>query len=179
MSNQMSSQRQLRFSELIRSLISECLLIEDFYNLSFEISSITISFVKMSKDLRVANVYLMPLGGKNKNKITEELNKKKFIFPKYNLLTKSSSWHLFIIRLNFQNMNKSKNNIINFLKKSGILVKTHYPPLSTFTLIKKKISASIKHPNVKEYYKSAFSIPIYYGLTFKDQKKIIKILNKV
>tara|TARA_Y100000590_G_scaffold428325_1_gene539504 strand:- start:5524 stop:6675 length:1152 start_codon:yes stop_codon:yes gene_type:complete len=118
-----------------------------------------------------------------KNKLAKnyflKLNKKKFIFPKYNLLTKSSSWHLFIIRLNFQNMNKSKNNIINFLKKSGILVKTHYPPLSTFTLIKKKISASIKHPNVKEYYKSAFSIPIYYGLTFKDQKKIIKILNKV
>ena len=70
MSNQMSSQRQLRFSELIRSLISECLLFEDFYDLSFEISSITVSFVKMSKDLRVANVYLMPLGGKNKNKIT-------------------------------------------------------------------------------------------------------------
>ena len=83
MSNQMSSQRQLRFSELIRSLISECLLIEDFYDLSFEISSITVSFVRMSKDLRVANVYLMPLGGENKNKITDELNKKKYIFQKF------------------------------------------------------------------------------------------------
>ncbi len=79
----MSSQRQMRFSELIRSLISECLLVEDFYNLSFETTSITISFVRMSKDLRVANVYVMPLGGENKNKIIEELNKNKYIFQKF------------------------------------------------------------------------------------------------
>ena len=81
MNNQMSSQRQMRFSELIRSLISECLLVEDFYNLSFETSSITISYVKMSKDLRIANVYLMPLGGVNKNNTIEELNEKN-IFSK-------------------------------------------------------------------------------------------------
>ena len=83
MSISMSSQRQLRFSELIRSLISECLLVEDFYNLSFETTSLTISYVKMSKDLRIANVYLMPLGGENKNKITEEMNKNKYIFQKF------------------------------------------------------------------------------------------------
>ena len=83
MNNQMSSQRQIRFSELIRSLISECLLVEDFYNISFETTSITISYVKISKDLRIANVYLMPLGGKNKYTVVEELNKKKIIFQKY------------------------------------------------------------------------------------------------
>ena len=77
MKNFMSSQRQLRFSELIRSLISECLLVEDFYNLSFQTTSITISYVKMSKDLRIANVYLMPLGGEKKNKIIEERNSQK------------------------------------------------------------------------------------------------------
>ena len=83
MNNQMPSQRQIRFSELIRSLVSECLLVEDFYNLSFETTSITISYVKMSKDLRIANVYFMPLGGKNKYTVVEELNKKKIIFQKY------------------------------------------------------------------------------------------------
>ena len=83
MRNNLSSQRQLRFSELIRSLISECLLVEDFYNFSFETTSITISYVKMSKDLRIANVYLMPLGGENKNKIIEEINNQKYIFQKF------------------------------------------------------------------------------------------------
>ncbi len=79
----MPSQRQIRFSELIRSLVSECLLVEDFYNLSFETTSITISYVKMSKDLRIANVYFMPLGGKNKYTVVEELNQKKIIFQKF------------------------------------------------------------------------------------------------
>ena len=83
MNNQMSSQRQMRFGELIRSLISECLLVEDFYNLSFEATSITVSYVKMNKDLRIANIYLMPLGGENKKKIIEELNEKKYIFQKF------------------------------------------------------------------------------------------------
>ena len=79
----MSSQRQMRFSELIRSLISECILVEDFYNLEFSINSITVSFVKMSKDLRMANVYIMPLGGQNQNNIIEKLNENKFIFQKF------------------------------------------------------------------------------------------------
>jgi ribosome-binding factor A len=37
----------------------------------------------MSKDLRIANVYLMPLGGENKNKIIEEINSQKYVFQKF------------------------------------------------------------------------------------------------
>ena len=99
MSDNLSSQRQLRFSELIRSLISECLLVEDFYNFSFETTSITISYVKMSKDLRIANVYLMPLGGENKNKIIEEINTQKYIFQKF--LSKARLNSKFTPKINF------------------------------------------------------------------------------
>ena len=99
MNNILSSQRQLRFSELIRSLISECLLVEDFYNLSFQTTSITISYVKMSKDLRIANVYLMPLGGENKNKIIEEINSQNFIFQKF--LSKAKLNSKFTPKINF------------------------------------------------------------------------------
>ncbi len=79
----MSSQRQMRFSELIRSLISKCILVEDFYNLDISIKSITVSFVKMSKDLRMANVYIMPLGGKDQTNIINNLNNNKYIFQKF------------------------------------------------------------------------------------------------
>ena len=99
MSDNLSSQRQLRFSELIRSLISECLLVEDFYNFSFETTSITISYVKMSKDLRIANVYLMPLGGENKNKIVDEINSQKYIFQKF--LSKARLNSKFTPKINF------------------------------------------------------------------------------
>ena len=99
MSDNLSSQRQLRFSELIRSLISECLLVEDFYNFSFKTTSITISYVKMSKDLRIANVYLMPLGGENKNKIIVEMNTQKYIFQ--NFLSKARLNSKFTPKINF------------------------------------------------------------------------------
>ena len=99
MSNQMSSQRQMRFSELIRSLISECILVEDFYNFDLSIKSITVSFVKMSKDLRTANVYIMPLGGQNKSNIIEKLNENKFIFQKF--LSKAKLNSKFTPKINF------------------------------------------------------------------------------
>ena len=99
MNIQMSSQRQIRYSELIRSLISECLLREDFYDPNFEISSVTISFVKMSKDLRFANVYLMPLGGKDKDFILDNINKKKYIFQKY--LSEAKLQSKFTPKINF------------------------------------------------------------------------------
>tara|TARA_Y100000768_G_C23754758_1_gene575671 strand:- start:230 stop:595 length:366 start_codon:yes stop_codon:yes gene_type:complete len=79
----MESQRQIRFGELIRSLISDCLLKEDFYSDNINLSSITVSFVRMSKDLKIANVYFMPLGGKDQHKILENLNEKKYIFQKF------------------------------------------------------------------------------------------------
>ena len=79
----MDSQRQIRYGELIRSLISECLIKEDFYDDEINLTSITVSFVRMSKDLKIANIYFMPLGGKNKDKIINNLNDKKFIFQKF------------------------------------------------------------------------------------------------
>ena len=79
----MSSERQIRFAEIIRSLISECLFRSDFYNSEVEITSITVSYVKMSKDLRIANIYFMPLGGEFKDKLLNNLNTQKHVFQKY------------------------------------------------------------------------------------------------
>ena len=95
----MSSQRQIRFAELIRSLISECVLKEDFFDETINQASITVSFVKMSKDLRIANVYLMPLGGENKIKIVKALNEQKYIFQKF--LSRAKLNSKFTPKINF------------------------------------------------------------------------------
>ena len=77
------SQRQIRFGEVIRSIICESLIKEDFFNTKIDVSTITVSFVKMSKDLRIASVYIMPLGGKSKDQILQSLNDNKYIFQKF------------------------------------------------------------------------------------------------
>ena len=95
----MDSQRQIRFGELIRSIVSDCLLKEDFYDENINSTSITISFVKMSKDLKIANVYFMPLAGKDKIKVLENLNEKKYIFQKF--LSKAKINSKFTPKLSF------------------------------------------------------------------------------
>ena len=37
----------------------------------------------MSKDLKIANIYFMPLGGEYKDKLLDNLNTQKHIFQKY------------------------------------------------------------------------------------------------
>ena len=95
----MDTQRQIRFGELIRSLLSDCLLKEDFYHQSINSSSITISFVKMSKDLKIASVYFMTLGGKDKLQVLELLNERKYIFQKF--LSKAKIHSKFTPKLSF------------------------------------------------------------------------------
>ena len=68
-SNKLYSQRQIRFGEVIREIVSEALTKDFVVNGENDLSVITVSFVKMSKDLRIASVYIMPLGGEDKNKI--------------------------------------------------------------------------------------------------------------
>ena len=95
----MTSQRQIRFGELIRSLISDCLLKEDFYESEVPFTTITVSFVKMSKDLKIANVYFMPLGGQFKQSLLDLLNSKKYIFQKY--IAKAKLQSKFTPKINF------------------------------------------------------------------------------
>ena len=79
----MESHRQIRYGELIRSLISDCLLKEDFYDENINPTAITVSFVRMSKDLKIANVFFMPLGGKDKLDVLKNLNENKYIFQRF------------------------------------------------------------------------------------------------
>ena len=81
-SNKLYSQRQIRFGEVIREIVSEALTKDFVVNEENDLSVITVSFVKMSKDLRNASIYIMPLGGENKNKILDLLNENKFFFQR-------------------------------------------------------------------------------------------------
>ena len=113
----MDTQRQIRYGELIRSLLSDCLIREDLYIENINSSSITISFVRMSKDLKIANVYFMPLGGKYKLDILDVLNERKNIFQKYlskaKLNSKFTPKLSFFIDDTFDEAEKIENLLLN------------------------------------------------------------------
>ena len=76
------SQRQLRVGEQIRQIISNCFIRNIVPDKDLIDTSITVSMVKMSKDLKIAYVYVMPLGGVNIINIKEALNTNRFFFQK-------------------------------------------------------------------------------------------------
>ena len=71
------SQRQLRVGELIRRTLSETLSRGDTHDPDLGRMMITVSEVRTSPDLRIATVFVLPLGGDNKEAALEALNRAK------------------------------------------------------------------------------------------------------
>ena len=57
------SQRQLRVGELIRRTLSDVLARGDIHDPELQRMSITVGEVRTSSDLKIATVFLLPLGG--------------------------------------------------------------------------------------------------------------------
>jgi len=119
--SKMPSQRQIRFGEVIRSIISESFFREDFYDSNIDMSTITVSFVKMSKDLRVASIYVTFLGGENKDEMLKSLNNHKYIFQQSISQAKLKS--KFTPKINFyiDNSFDEAENIENLLLDKRVL----------------------------------------------------------
>ena len=58
----MPSQRQLRVSELIKRKLADLILRMDFFDSNLSTSSISISEVRCSPDLKVATAYVLSIG---------------------------------------------------------------------------------------------------------------------
>jgi ribosome-binding factor A len=74
------SQRQLRVGELIRHALAEMLSRGDIHDPTIESHMITVPEVAMTADLRLATIYVMPLGGRDAKPVLEALERnKKFL----------------------------------------------------------------------------------------------------
>lgn len=69
------SQRQLRVGELIRRALSDILARGDLHDPDLSGVSITVGEVRTSPDLKIATVFVLPLGGQESEKIIKALNK--------------------------------------------------------------------------------------------------------
>jgi len=76
------SQRQLRVGELIKQALSMIFLREETKIPDLDTKSITVTEVRMSPDLKTAKVFVIPLGGKDKDKVIEKLKEFSFIIRK-------------------------------------------------------------------------------------------------
>ena len=67
------SQRQLRVGELIKQSLGQIFLKDEAKVPLIETKNITVTEVRMSPDLKNARAYVIPLGGKNSEKIVNIL----------------------------------------------------------------------------------------------------------
>src|SRR5213080_270029 len=74
------SQRQLRVGETVRHAIADILAHGSVHDADLEGHIITVPEVRMSPDLRLATIYVMPLGGRDTDVVLAALERnKKFL----------------------------------------------------------------------------------------------------
>ena len=76
------SQRQLRVGEMIKQALGNIFMRGEAKLPNIETSNITVTEVRMSPDLKTAKAFVLPLGGKNANKIIDALKECSFIVRK-------------------------------------------------------------------------------------------------
>jgi ribosome-binding factor A len=71
------SQRQLRVGELIRHELAEMLARGDVHDPVIQAHMITVPEVRMAADLRLATIYVVPLGGRDVEAVIAALDRNK------------------------------------------------------------------------------------------------------
>lgn len=94
--------------------------------------------------------------------------------PSYNIKNKSS-WHLFLISINFQKIKKNKDFFMKYLNKFKIYPQFHYTPIYTFKMVNNFSKKDF--PLSEHYSKSVVSLPIFVDLSIKNQNYIIAKIN--
>tara|TARA_B100001057_G_C22832489_1_gene943911 strand:- start:685 stop:1857 length:1173 start_codon:yes stop_codon:yes gene_type:complete len=103
-------------------------------------------------------------------------NNKNIITPT-RVKNKKSGYHLYNVRVKFDNLRLNKINFYKILKKKyNINLQVHYTPTYMFDIYKKFISRIDSFNNTEKYYNETFSLPLYIGLKKRD---IILIANKI
>ena len=76
------SQRQLRVGEMIKQALSMVFLREETKISELDTKSITVTEVRMSPDLKTAKIFVIPLGGKDTEKVIDKLKEFSFVIRK-------------------------------------------------------------------------------------------------
>ena len=106
------------------------------------------------------------------NNYVKLLNNYKKIIKIPNCENKNlSSFHLFLLNIDFKKIKKTKNNFFKFMKKNNIICQYHYIPIYKFGMYKGKKE---KYENSEKYFNNTVSLPIFSNLQRKQQRYIVK-----
>lgn len=87
-----------------------------------------------------------------------------------------SSYHLYVVQINFDKYSFSKKDLFIDMKKKNIGLQVHYIPINKQPYYTRLGYGSEITPEMDYYYKTSFSIPMFPSLTKEEQNYVIKNL---
>ena len=93
--------------------------------------------------------------------------------------TKNSSYHLFVVKVDFSKLNISKVELFNKMREKNIGLQLHYIPINKQPYYKSLGYGNEDTPIMNRYYDECFSLPMYSSLSNEEQEYVIKTLFEI
>lgn len=95
--------------------------------------------------------------------------------------TMRSSWHLYVLQIDFEQTGKSQSLIMNELREKRIGTQVHYIPVHLQPFYQKHFGTRRGDcPNAEKYYSKCLSIPLYPAMNNSDVERVInEIINMI
>jgi dTDP-4-amino-4,6-dideoxygalactose transaminase len=90
-----------------------------------------------------------------------------------------SAYHLYVIRLKLDEINRTQRQVYDALHEAEVLVNLHYIPVYRQPYYEKMGFTAGYCPRAEQYYSEAISIPLFSGLTEAQQLRVIETLQSV
>ncbi|MGD1862372.1 MAG: UDP-4-amino-4,6-dideoxy-N-acetyl-beta-L-altrosamine transaminase [Leptolyngbyaceae cyanobacterium] len=90
-----------------------------------------------------------------------------------------SSWHLYVVRLYLEKIDRSQGQVFEALRDAGVGVNLHYIPVHTQPYYQTLGFRQGDFPEAEQYYREAISLPLFYDLTDSEQNRIVNTLKEV
>jgi UDP-4-amino-4,6-dideoxy-N-acetyl-beta-L-altrosamine transaminase len=90
-----------------------------------------------------------------------------------------SGHHLYILRIDFNSLGRSRAQLMQELRDRQIITQVHYIPVPAHPYYRNLGFKPENYPNALNYYKEALSIPLFYDLTDEQQHYVISIFKEL
>lgn len=110
-------------------------------------------------------------------KYDKAFEKRSNINPLYPF-TDNSSYHLYVLRVDFRKLTISKEELFIKMREKNIALQVHYIPINKQVFYKNLGYINEKNPVMDKYYEQCLSLPMYPSLKHEEQNYIIVELLK-
>jgi UDP-4-amino-4,6-dideoxy-N-acetyl-beta-L-altrosamine transaminase len=132
------------------------------------------------------------LGHSQLQRIGEFVQRRHYLAARYDQMLKGlpvtlpwqdpdtySAFHLYVLRLHLDQLEKSRRQIFEELRAIDIIVNVHYIPVHIQPYYERLGFKSGDFPEAEQYYRETLTIPLYYGLSDEDQDYVIGKLREI